>query len=249
MTNKKKIVILSGAGISQESGIQTFRDSNGLWEQHKIEDVCTADAWLKNPTLVNNFYNVRRIDAMNAQPNRAHIALAEAEEIFDVQIITTNVDDLHERAGSTNILHLHGNLLQARTSRTSVGYLADYLVEPFLVPVGREGIAPMQQAADGELLRPHIVFFQEDVPNMSNAEDIIREADALIVVGTSMQVYPAAGLVWLVKDNTPVFYVDPSTDPDAGLSFPCRFFNSTATVGIPAVLEQLKATFNSQTSD
>lgn len=241
---KKKIVFLTGAGISAESGIRTFRDSaDGLWNEYKITDVCTADAWDKNPTLVNDFYNMRRIDAMNAQPNRAHLSLAEAEDIFDIQVITTNVDDLHERAGSTKVKHLHGNLMKARSSREGLGSLPDYLLEPHLVDVGREGIKTMQEAVDGHLLRPHVVFFGEDVPEIQNAEEIVREADALVVVGTSLNVYPAAGLVWLVKSTTPVFYVDPSTDPATGLSFPCRFINAKATVGVPMVLDQLKLTF------
>ena len=238
---KKKLVILSGAGISAESGIRTFRDSaDGLWNEFKIHEVCTADAWNTNPTLVNDFYNMRRIDVLNAEPNLAHIALAKAEEDFDVQIITTNVDDLHERAGSTNVFHLHGHLLKARTSRKGVGSLPDYLVEPFIVPVGREGIKPMQEASDGHLLRPHVVFFQEDVPNMSNAIDMVKTADVLIVVGTSLNVYPAASLVWDVKEGCKVFYVDPTEDLDAAHSFPCRHVKAPATSGIQMVLEQLR---------
>lgn len=238
---KKKLVILSGAGISAESGIRTFRDSaDGLWNEFKIDEVCTADAWNTNPTLVNDFYNMRRIDILNAEPNLAHIALAKAEEDFDVQIITTNVDDLHERAGSTNVFHLHGHLLKARTSREGVGSLPDYLVEPFIVPVGREGIKPMQEASDGHLLRPHVVFFQEDVPNMSNAIDMVKTADVLIVVGTSLNVYPAASLVWDIKEGCKVFYVDPTEDLDAAHSFPCRHVKAPATSGIRMVLEQLR---------
>lgn len=238
---KKKLVVLSGAGISAESGIRTFRDSaDGLWNEFKISEVCTADAWNANPTAVNDFYNMRRLDVLNADPNRAHIDLARAEEHFDINIITTNVDDLHERAGSTNVLHLHGHLLKARTSREGVGSLPDYLVEQFIVPVGREGIKPMQEAKDGHLLRPHIVLFQESVPNMSNAIDIVKEADVLIVVGTSLNVYPAASLVWDVKKGCKVFYVDPTEDSDAAISFPCRHVKAQATSGIRMVLSQLK---------
>lgn len=238
---KKKLVVLSGAGISAESGIRTFRDSaDGLWNEFKISEVCTADAWETNPTAVNDFYNMRRLDVLNAEPNRAHIDLADAEEYFDINIITTNVDDLHERAGSTSVLHLHGHLLKARTSREGIGSLPDYLVEQFIVPVGREGIKPMQEAKDGHLLRPHIVLFQESVPNMSNAIDIVKEADVLIVVGTSLNVYPAASLVWDVKKDCKVFYVDPTEDSDAALSFPCRHVKAQATSGIRMVLSQLK---------
>ena len=146
----------------------------------------------------------------------------------------------HERAGSTNVFHLHGHLLKARTSREGVGSLPDYLVEPFIVPVGREGIKPMQEASDGHLLRPHVVFFQEDVPNMSNAIDMVKTADVLIVVGTSLNVYPAASLVWDVKEGCKVFYVDPTEDLDAAHSFPCRHVKAPATSGIQMVLEQLR---------
>lgn len=238
---KKKLVILSGAGISAESGIRTFRDSaDGLWNEFKIEEVCTADAWAMNPTLVNDFYNMRRIDVLNAEPNKAHIDLAEAEEDFDVQIITTNVDDLHERAGSTNVLHLHGHLLKARTSRDGIGSLPDSLVEPHIVSVGREGIKPMQSASDGHLLRPHIVLFQESVPNMTSAIDIVKEADVLVVVGTSLNVYPAASLVFDTKAGCKVFYVDPTNDTDTPLTFPCQHVKANATSGIHMVLTKLR---------
>lgn len=250
MTNKKKIVVLSGAGISQESGIATFRDSSdGLWNNYNIYDVCTPEAWEKNPTLVNDFYNMRRIEMLNAQPNRAHKALAEIEELYDVQIITTNVDDLHERGGSTNVLHLHGNLNKARSSRNGLGSLPNYLLEPHLVDVGREGITNFQEAADGFLLRPHVVFFHEDVPELGNAADLVREADILIVVGTSLSVYPANTLVSITKDGCKVFFIDPSTDPDAGLSFPCRFYNAKATVGIPSVIAEIARLEEAKTGD
>ena len=240
---KKKVVILSGAGISAESGIRTFRDANGLWNEYKIEDVCTSEAWDKNPTLVNDFYNMRRIDVLNAVPNTAHKAIVDAEEFFDIQVITTNIDDLHERAGSSKVKHLHGQVLKARSSRNGLGFLSDYLLAPHLVDVGREGIKPYQEADDGHLLRPHVVFFGEDVPELQNAAEIIREADALIVVGTSLNVYPAASLVRDVKEIAPVFYIDPTEDTDAGFMFPCSFINERATVGVPMVLDKLKLTF------
>ena len=237
---KKKIVVLSGAGLDAESDIATFRSGpKALWANHKIEDVCTATAWNKNPTLVNDFYNMRRIEVLNAAPNKAHIDLAQAETLYDIVHITTNVSDLLERAGCTNVLHLHGHLLKARTSREGVGSLPDYLVEPFIVPVGQEGIKPMQEASDGHLLRPHIVLFEENVPNMSNAIDIVKTADILIVVGTSLQVYPAASLVWDVKDGCKVFYVDPTEDSDVALSFPCQHIKAPATSGISKVLNIL----------
>lgn len=245
---KKKVVILSGAGISAESGLRTFRDSaDGLWNEYNIEDVCTAAAWDNNPTLVNDFYNMRRIDAMNAQPNKAHTALAAAEEIFDIQVITTNVDDLHERAGSTKVLHLHGSLLKARSSNPDLdwtGLSVDPAINTFKTyPVGREGISKNDMAEDGFPLRPDIVFFDEAVPLIVDAEKLVQECDALVVVGTSLSVYPAAGLVWQAN-AAPVFYIEPSTDPDAGLSFPCRFYNTRATIGVPQVLNELKTIFN-----
>ena len=237
---KKKIVVLSGAGLDAESGIATFRSgTDALWDNHKITDVCTATAWNKDPTLVNDFYNIRRIEVLNASPNKAHIDLAQAEELYDITHITTNVSDLLERAGCTSVLHLHGHLLKARTSREGVGSLPDYLVEPFIVPVGQEGIKPMQEASDGHLLRPHVVFFNETVPNLPNATEIIKTADVLIVVGTSLSVYPAASLVWDVKDGCKVFYVDPTEDSDVALSFPCQHIKAPATSGISKVLNIL----------
>ena len=241
---KKKIVILSGAGISAESGIRTFRDGNGLWNEFKISEVCTADAWNTNPTLVNDFYNMRRIDVLNAEPNKAHIALAEAEEDFDVQIITTNVDDLHERGGSTNVLHLHGEVLKARSSNPCydwAGMSANPKINNYKTyPVGRQGLTMNDVADDGFPLRPDIVFFGESVPNIGKASDIVKTADVLIVVGTSLNVYPAASLVWDVKEGCKVFYVDPTEDLDAAHSFPCRHVKAPATSGIQMVLEQLR---------
>ena len=236
---KKKIVVLSGAGISAESGIRTFRDGNGLWNEFKISEVCTADAWNTNPTLVNDFYNMRRIDVLKAIPNIAHIALAKAEQKYDVQIITTNVDDLHERAGSTNVLHLHGHLLKARTSREGVGSLPDYLVEPFIVPVGQEGIKPMQEASDGHLLRPHIVLFEETLPNLNSAIDVMKTADYLIVIGTSLQVYPSASLIYDVPSHCKCYLIDPSI-----IEIDNRFiiYQEKATTGIMKVLEHIQST-------
>lgn len=237
---KKNLVILSGAGISAESGIRTFRDSNdGLWNEFKIEEVCTADAWNSNPTLVNDFYNTIRNNIIDAEPNEAHIALAKAEKDFNVQIITTNVDDLHERAGSTDVLHLHGDILKARTSREAVGSLPDDLVEPFIVLIGREGIQPMQKASDGHLLRPHVVFFQEDVPNIFKAIDTVKWADILIIVGTSLSVYPAASLLESIKKDCKVYYVDPTDNLDSPYSSICQHIKAPATSGIKTVLEQL----------
>ena len=239
MTDKLKLVVLSGAGISAESGIATFRSGeNGLWNNFRIEDVCTPTAFEKNPTVVNDFYNMRRIEMMNAQPNRGHTSLAEAESKYDVQIITTNVDDLHERAGSTKVKHLHGNLTKARSSRQSLSMLPDYLLQQHLVDVGREGITNYQEAADGFLFRPHVVFFEESVPELENARDLIREADVLIVVGTSLSVYPANTLIWDTKKGCKVFFVDPH-GAEAATTFPNRFVAQPATTGIPYVLRVL----------
>jgi NAD-dependent deacetylase len=239
---KKKIVVLSGAGISAESGIKTFRDcEDGLWNNYKIEDVCTPEAWEKNPTLVNDFYNMRRIEAMNAQPNAAHIALGEAEDEFDIHIITQNVDDLHERGGSVKVMHLHGELVKARSSNKELVSLNESEYETY--PVDREGIQPYQVAPDGFLLRPHIVWFEEAVPNIIDAEKLVQECDVLIIVGTSLNVYPAAGLAWHAG-TAPIWLVDPNVDADTQMSFPARVIRAKATVGIPAALRQIRAYFS-----
>lgn len=239
ITNKPKIVVLSGAGISAESGIKTFRDcDDGLWENYRIEDVCTPNALEKNPDLVNSFYNMRRNEVICAQPNKAHIALAEAEEFFDIQIVTQNVDDLHERAGSSKILHLHGELLKTRS--TNPLYIGAETYPTY--NIGIEGIRPGQMARDGYLLRPGVVFFGESVPKIIDAVKLVRECDALIVVGTSLGVYPAADLVWHTA-SAPIYYIDPNISDDEELKFPCRFYKSRATVGIPDVIKDLKSKF------
>ena len=181
---KKKLVVLTGAGISAESGLRTFRDSDGLWEGYNIEDVATPRAWKRNPQLVLEFYNVRRRDVAKAQPNAAHIGLAELEKDFDVHIITQNIDDLHERAGSTNVLHLHGEIFKMRSEKR-------------MSPVHeiREDILPGQTDNDGGQFRPHIVWFEEPVPMIEIAADVASLAEIFVVVGTSLVVYPAAGLV------------------------------------------------------
>lgn len=181
---KKKLVVLTGAGISAESGLKTFRDSDGLWEGYDIEDVATPQAWIKNPALVLEFYNYRRKNVLDAQPNDAHVALAELENDFDVQIITQNIDDLHERAGSTNVMHLHGEIFKMRSE----------LDESIISPI-KEDIKLGDKAADGGQWRPHIVWFGEAVPMIESAISVVRRADIFAVVGTSLVVYPAAGLV------------------------------------------------------
>lgn len=250
MNKKKKLVILSGAGISAESGIKTFRDcEDGLWNNYRIEDVCTPEAWASNPTLVNDFYNMRRIEVLNASPNKAHIDLAKAEEDFEVIIITQNVDDLHERGGSTNVLHLHGEILKARSSNPDYDVVDGTYNNPYKTyPVGRKGITMNDQAEDGFPLRPHIVWFGESVPLIVDAEKLVQECDALIVVGTSLNVYPAAGLVWHVA-TAPVWLVDPNVDLDTPLSFPARIIRAKATVGVEIALRQVKKYFEDKQSE
>ena len=196
----RKIVVLSGAGISAESGISTFRDNDGLWENHRIEEVATPDAWYNNKSLVLKFYNLRRKQLFEVEPNAGHKALVKLEDKFDVQIITQNVDDLHERAGSSNILHLHGELKKVRSSLDSS---LIYELENWEQKGG-------ELCEKGSELRPHIVWFGEEVPNIIPAVEIVKKADVLIIVGTSLNVYPAAGLSHEVKLGTPIYLIDPA---------------------------------------
>ena len=194
---KKKLVVLTGAGISAESGLKTFRDSDGLWNGYNIEDVATPRAWKKNKQLVLDFYNMRRWDVMNAQPNAAHIGIAELEKDFDVHIITQNIDDLHERAGSTKVLHLHGEIFKMRSERDET-----------LIAEIRKDILLGDVAEDGAQYRPHIVWFEEPVPLIEDAAIISSRADIFVVIGTSLVVYPAAGLVNHAPRAIPKFIVD-----------------------------------------
>jgi NAD-dependent deacetylase len=194
---KKKLVVLSGAGVSAESGLKTFRDSDGLWEGYDINEVATATAWKRNPALVQEFYNMRRKNVKDAQPNAAHHLLTSLENDFDVTIITQNIDDLHERAGSTRIIHLHGEIFKMRSEKNeSLVYAIEGDIE-----MGKK-------AEDGAQLRPHIVWFEEAVPMMEEAARIARQADIFLIVGTSLAVYPAAGLVHYVPVEIPKFIVD-----------------------------------------
>lgn len=199
----KRILVLTGAGMSAESGLGTFRDAGGLWEKYKIDDVATPYGWKKNPALVLDFYNQRREQALNAQPNNGHLALAKLEEKYNIQIITQNVDDLHERAGSTNVLHLHGELMKVRS--TGPGQEV-YELEPsnYQVNIGTHCPKEFQ-------LRPHIVWFGEEVSEIEKAEQLLDDADIFVIIGTSLQVYPAAGLLHNLKRNIPVFLIDPNT--------------------------------------
>ncbi len=194
---KKKLVVLTGAGISAESGLKTFRDTDGLWEGYDINEVATATAWRKNPELVLEFYNARRKSVKQAMPNEAHYALASLEKDFDVTIITQNIDDLHQRAGSTSIVHLHGEILKMRSEKN----------EDLIYTIEGD-IHPGDKAADGHQLRPHIVWFEEPVPMMEAAIEIAKTADLFLIVGTSLVVYPAAGLLHYVPMNIPKFIVD-----------------------------------------
>ncbi|MEI6945812.1 Sir2 family NAD-dependent protein deacetylase [Paraflavisolibacter sp. H34] len=195
--SKKKLVVLTGAGMSAESGLKTFRDSDGLWEGYDINEVATATAWRRNPSLVLDFYNLRRRGVREAQPNAGHFGLAELQDQFDVQIITQNIDDLHERAGSQKVLHLHGEIFKMRSEKN------EELVYPIY-----EDINLGDKAPDGAQLRPHIVWFEEPVPLMEEAARIVRKADLFVVAGTSLVVYPAAGLVDYAPWHIPKYIID-----------------------------------------
>ncbi len=196
----QKLVVLSGAGMSQESGLKTFREMGGLWESYDVTEVATPEAWDKNPELVLRFYNERRKQLFSAEPNAGHLGIADLEKWFDVHVVTQNVDNLHERAGSTNVLHLHGELMKARST-----------IDPFLVyELDHWALDMGDNCEKGSQLRPHIVWFGEGVPEMPKALKIVQEADILVVIGTSLAVYPAAGLVHYIKPNVPVFVVDPN---------------------------------------
>jgi len=227
---KKKLVISSGAGISAESGIRTFRDADGLWENYPVMQVASADGFRADPELVHRFYNERRHQLVNAQPNDAHFMLHELEKYYDVYVITQNVDDLHERAGSTKVLHLHGELMKMRSVSDP-----EY-IEP--VPENLE-TTPQTRGKRGDLMRPHIVFFQEAVPNMEKAANIASEADIFVVVGTSMVVYPAAALINYVRAGVPMYYIDPNP---ADIHLPnLRIIKEPATTGMRTLADILTA--------
>lgn len=208
---KKKLVVLTGAGVSAESGISTFRDSNGLWENYKVEDVASIEGWYRNPQLVLDFYNARRSQLADVKPNDAHRAIASLEEEYDVTVITQNVDNLHERAGSTRIIHLHGELTKVRPENTyneMDGFSEETVFDIATDPVNLGDLAP-----NGAQLRPHIVWFGEAVPKINIAIDAVEAADILLIVGTSLQVYPAAGLYAYAKSTTPIYIIDPKDVP------------------------------------
>ena len=226
-----KIVVLTGAGISADSGIPTYRSSDGLWANYKIEEVCTPEALERDRAKVINFYNMRRREMAGKQPNAGHKALAELEKYFDVEIVTQNIDNLHELAGSTKITHLHGELTKLRGQSDN-----DYIVD-----IGTREQTLEETTPDGDLLRPHIVFFGEAVPMFDKAKELVQQADMLIIVGTSLAVYPAASLVGWVKNNdVPIYVVDPSVPKIPFLRNKVFHKKERAAIGLPKLVAQLK---------
>lgn len=225
---KKKLVVLTGAGISAESGIQTFRDTDGLWEGHNVNDVATPEGWARNPELVMDFYNKRRAQLHTVLPNLAHEILAQLEQDFEVTIVTQNVDNLHEKAGSTNVLHLHGELLKVRSTVNSK-YIIDWNNDLTFTDFDEQG----------NQLRPHIVWFGEAVPALEKAVDIVQSADILMIIGTSLQVYPAASLMNFAQEDIPVYYIDlkPAEVIDPPLNL--KIIAAKASKGLQSVQKEL----------
>ncbi|MBB6127834.1 SIR2 family NAD-dependent protein deacylase [Mucilaginibacter lappiensis] len=224
----KKLVVLTGAGISAESGLKTFRDSDGLWEGYNIEDVATPQAWQRNPAMVQQFYNERRKSVLEARPNAAHYALAQLEEQYQVTIITQNIDDLHERAGSTNVMHLHGIITRSQSSINS----------ELTYPIDGWEIRMDEVCELGSPLRAHVVWFGEDVPMIGPAAQICADADIFMLVGSSLAVYPAAGLISYVRPEIPRYIIDPKI-PDVSVRGQLIKIQEKATVGVPTLVDQL----------
>ncbi len=224
---KPKIVLLTGAGISQESGIKTFRDANGLWNNHDIMEVASPQGWVKNPELVLEFYNQRRRQLHEVQPNAAHKAITKLQSHFPVEVITQNVDDLHERAGNKNVHHLHGELFKVRSEKNE-NLIYDW----------KKDLHLGDKAEDGAQLRPHIVWFGEAVPMIEKVIPLVQQADIFIIVGTGMQVYPAAGLVGYLKPEAEIYYIDPSPSP-IYTSNSLYIIQEKATKGLPKLVENL----------
>ncbi|WP_273569117.1 SIR2 family NAD-dependent protein deacylase [Maribacter halichondriae] len=227
----KKIVVLTGAGISAESGLKTFRDADGLWEGHDVMQVASPQSFFENPELVLEFYNQRRRQLASVSPNKAHLALVELERYFDVSIITQNVDNLHEQAGSNHVTHLHGELLKARCTRSE-----DFVID------WKSDLNLGDLSENGHQLRPHIVWFGEQVPFLQSAIEITATANILIIVGTSMQVYPAAGLINFVGLGTPIYFVDPRPNVAAGDYNDLKIITETAVNGLPILVADLIGT-------
>ncbi|MDE6446156.1 MAG: NAD-dependent deacylase [Alistipes sp.] len=229
----KKIVVFSGAGVSADSGLATFRDADGLWAEYRIEEVCTPEALVRNRALVVEFYNKRRREMLAAEPNAGHRAIAALEQFFDVQVVTQNVDNLHERAGSSHVLHLHGELTRLRSERNPESIVS---LDGWEQPLDA-------RADDGSLLRPHIVFFGEAVPMFDSAARIAAGADIMVVVGTSLAVYPAASLVRYVRTDIPIFVVDPGHPNTSWIRNPLTFIPKRAAEGMPELVGLLKKEF------
>lgn len=246
----KNVVFLTGAGISKESGIETFRDAvNGRWNNHDINKVCTNTAWLTNPSLVQDFYNERRIEVLNAKPNVAHVEIAEFQKYhvdeFNVTIVTQNVDDLLERAGSTNVIHVHGEILKARSSDPKYDWMGlsdkEHINNPKLYDVDRKGLNIYDNVdVNGFPLRPHIVFFGEQIHHYIDTIDKIKDADYLVIVGTSLNVYPVASFPQLVKPECKIYYVDPTEESIDGMwSNETAHIKEVATIGVPTVIDEI----------
>lgn len=228
---KKKIVILTGAGISAESGLKTFRDANGLWEGHEVMEVASPQGFVTNPDLVFDFYNQRRRQLLKVSPNKAHYALVQLEEFFEVTVITQNVDDLHERAGSSQVIHLHGELLKVRCTQNEESILQ-----------WKNDLNLGDLSDQGHQLRPHIVWFGEQVPLLEKAIKITAFADILIIIGTSMQVYPAASLIDYVNYGTPIYFIDPKPNVSQYENYDLTVMSETAVQGVPTLIEALIGT-------
>lgn len=227
---KKRLVVLSGAGISAESGIATFRDANGLWENFRLEEVATPEAWKRDPELVQRFYNERRKQVLECEPNAAHVFFAEMEKEYDVVIVTQNIDDLHERAGSSNIVHLHGEIRKSKSSGPNQ--------EKAYYPIESWELKMTDLCPDGFVLRPHVVWFGEEVPLLEKAAYIVSEADILVVIGTSLNVYPAANLVDYAPKKCKSFVIDPKVG-ELGVPFGFTKIPATAVEGVKMLSELL----------
>ncbi|MBQ3043083.1 MAG: NAD-dependent deacylase [Alistipes sp.] len=231
---RPRIVVFTGAGVSADSGISTFRDSDGLWANYRIEDVCTPEALRYNRQQVIEFYNMRRRESLTKEPNDGHLAIAKMEEWADVRVVTQNVDNLHERAGSTHVTHLHGELMKLRSE-----------LNPNLIYDVEEVEQQLDaRAEDGALLRPHIVFFGESVPMFEAACEIVATAEILIVVGTSLAVYPAASLVHYVRRDVPIYLVDPGNPDTRLIRNPLTHIRERGAIGVPQLIEQLRNEFS-----
>ena len=230
----KKLVVFSGAGMSAESGSNTFRDSDGLWEQYRIEDVATPQAWARDPQLVQRFYNARRKNILEAEPNTAHLQIAQLQQDYDVHVITQNIDDLHERAGSSKVIHLHGNIRLAKTSGPDAQSTTEfYPVEETDLDLNKHFCTA------GYPLRPHVVWFGEAVPAYAEAQSCVQDADIFVVIGTSLQVYPVAGLIHDIPVSCQAYYIDPRADQQ---QLPVQFhkITQTATHGMQQLIQLLE---------